>query len=243
MKLNDDKTEFLIIDTDNKINKVNFNDIKVGDTHIRSNTKAKNLGVIFDNHMNLKSQVNNMCKTGYFHVRNLANIRKYLDKDTANIAAHAFITSNLDYGNSLLYGIAQNLIDKLQRVQNAAARMVTKTKKYDHITAIRKELHWLPVKARIEFKILTMTWKSINGAAPQYLSDLIVDKTVTRSLRSDNKNLLHVPVTSLKTCGDRAFCKAAPTLWNKLPQKIRGLEKIESFKKNLKTHLFQTYYI
>jgi hypothetical protein len=116
--------------------------------HIRS---------VFDRNTHIK----NVCSSGFYHVRNLWKVRKFL----SNIAAHAFITSKLDYGNSLLGGAPEYLIHKLQMVQNATVRVVTKTSKYDHISDKMKELHWLPVKSKIIFKINMITWKALNGFA------------------------------------------------------------------------------
>ena len=242
MKLNDDKTEFLIIGTEKKLPKVTITDIMVGSSRIEPSEKARNLGVLFDEHMNLKDHINNVRKNGFFHVRNLSLIRDYLDKDVANMAAHAFITSTLDYGNSLLYGLPAEEIRKLQLVQNASARVVAKKRKYDHITEVLKELHWLQIIARIDFKILIYTWKALHDMAPEYLAELIKYKPNPRTLRSNNKKLLQDISTNLVTCGDRAFCKAAPTLWNRLPQDLRDINEFEPFKKRLKTYLFEKYY-
>ncbi len=99
-------------------------------------------------------------------------------------------------------------------VQNASARVLIQAKKYDRIgmTAVRKNLHWLPIKARIDFKILVLAWKAYNGIGPKYLSDLLDKKHTTHNTHSADTNVLKIPATKLVTCGDRAFQKAAPTL-------------------------------
>ena len=103
------------------------------------------------------------CSTDFYHIRNIRHIRKYLDVKSTETMVHAFITNKLDYCNSLLNGLPDCQIQKLQRVQNAAARIITGIKKYDHITPALKELHWLPVQQRIEFKILLPTYKALNN--------------------------------------------------------------------------------
>ena len=155
---------------------------------------------------------------------------------------HAFVTSKLDYCNSLLSGITDELLAKLQKIQNTAARIVTKTRKFEHITPVLKKLHWLPMRQRIQFKILLVTYKALNDKAPSYIRDLLHPYEPTRSLRSSCKNLLSVPVTRLKTFGDRAFEKVAPKLWNGLPESIRLCKSVDSFKKQLKSHLMNTAY-
>ncbi len=123
-------------------------------------------------------------------------------------------------------------------MQNAAARVVLKLKKFDHITEGQKKLHWLPLQARIEFKISAITWKCLHDQAPPYLRELIQIKQHQRVTRSNKSIVLVEPKTNLATGVDRA----APKLWNKLPDKIRNSETYETFKKHLKTHLFRASY-
>ena len=153
--------------------------------------------------------------------RNIARVRKHLSFESNQVLIHAFVTSKLDYCNSLYYGLPDFLIKKLQYVQNSAARLLTGSCKYDHVTPIRKELHWLPVQHRIIFKILTLTYKTLNTDAPQYLKDLLQPYVPPRNLRSSSKKLLSVQKFNLKTYGARAFSISAPTLWNQLPNSIR----------------------
>ncbi len=153
MKLNDDKTEFLIIGTPGQHKKVNFKDIHICEAGLSSSEQARNLGIIFDKEMNSKAQIINVSKAGYYHVRNLAAIRNTLDLDSAKMAGHAFVTSTLYYGNSLLYSLPYTKLRKLQMVQNASARVLIQAKKYDRIsmTAVRENLHWLGLILRYLF--------------------------------------------------------------------------------------------
>ena len=239
LKLNDEKTELVIFATTRQLQNINFDSVNIGSTSVKKSSVARNLGIMYDENLNLKSHVNNMCKKSYLHLRNLSNIRKYLDKSTTETAVHAFISSILDYGNSLLYGIPNILTQKLQLVQNCAVRIVTGARKFDRVSHLRRELHWLPITERIKFKTLVLTWKCLHNQAPLYLRNLIRAKVNSRSLRSSDENLLYIPRTSLKSCGDRAFYKAAPLLWNNLPSHIRDLPTLDNFKTALKTHLFK----
>ena len=122
------------------------------------------------------------------------------------------------------------MLNRLQGVQNAAARLLTGTKKYDHITPILTELHWLPIKYRIEFKIL-LTFKAVHGLAPGYVTSLIEQRRLRPGLRSSGTGItLHVPITHLRGYGDRAFSSIAPRLWNSLPSSLREIDSIELFK-------------
>ena len=117
--------------------------------------------------------------------------------------------------------------------------MIMKTKKRDHITPVLIELHWLPVRARIEFKILLLVYKSMHEKAPHYLRDLLVQYTPERELRSSDKELLVIPRSRLSSMGGRAFSALAPRVWNTLPLSLRNAQTVASFKASLKTHLFQ----
>ena len=116
--------------------------------------------------------------------------------------------------------------------------LVPCTRKYDQITPFLKELHWLPVKQRILFKILLFTYKALKAPAPQYISDFLVQYKPARALRSYDKKLLQVPHFKSKTYGGRSFSYIAPYLWNQLPDAIRQAPSFATFKSNLKTRLF-----
>ena len=156
----------------------------------------------------------------------------------------AFVRSRLDYCNSLLYGLSNYHISKLEGVQNAAARLITSTKKYDHITPVLYNLHWLPVFYRIYFKILIITFKAIYNMSPSYISNLVSIKSCSvYSLRSKSLLFLDRPKTHmLSTLGTRSFCAAVPTLWNSLPATIREITSLSIFKEKLKTCLFNLAY-
>ena len=174
----------------------------------------------------------------------LGKIRKFLDRSTTEQIVNAAITSRLDYCNSLLYGLPKNLSNQLQLCQNNAARIITRMRKFDHITPVLVDLHWLRVEYRITYKILLITFKAQQGLAPQYISDLISSRSPGRSgLRSRGKNLLMECSSRLKTFGARSYAAAAPHLWNKLPDELRDQDlSLSMFKSKLKTHLFTKDY-
>ena len=130
---------------------------------------------------------------------------------------HAFVTCRLDYGNTLLCGYPGTQIQKLQRVQNVAARLICGRRKYDHITQVLKDFHWLPGVQRIHIIVITVYIKAIHNTAPAYLQELIVPYVPSRGLRSQEHNLLCVPFTRSTMAGNRAFRIAGTTLWNALP--------------------------
>jgi hypothetical protein len=238
---NADKTEFIIIGSSHNLQQMDFRSINVDESAIINADRVKNLGVIFDNSMKMDQQVNEMCKKSFFNIRNIAQIRKSLNKDDAKTAVHALVTPHLDCGNALLVGTSSKNIKKLQVAQNSAARLIARLKKYDRISHVRKELHWLPITARIEFKILNLTWKVLNNEAPGYLKELLNTTLHNRNTRSTNSRCLE-KVRCNNNFGMRAFSVVAPKLWNDLPINVRNSITSEMFKSRLKTHLFQKSY-
>nr|XP_054752548.1 uncharacterized protein LOC129258279 [Lytechinus pictus] len=196
------------------------------------------LGVILDKNVNMRRHVNIVCRKASFALRRIGMIRSYLSKNVTEILIHAFDSSLLDNCNSLLYGTPDKDIAKLQRIQNSAARLVSRSKKHNHITPILKELHWLPIKSRIRFKVLLITFNAVHGFAPQYISELVSPYTPSRTLRSSTQLLIQVPRLRTKTHGERSFSYSAQTLWNSLPSTLRSQNNPGLFKSQLKTFLF-----
>ena len=148
---------------------------------------------------------------------------------------HAFVTSKLDYCNLLLYGQPKCVLKRLWYVQNW---LIYQSRKYDHVTPLLINLHWLPVDQRIKFKLLTITFKALHGHAPQYICDLLKHYNPSRTLHSSTQNLLCKPTFNLKTYSGHTFAVSAPTLWNSIPLEIRNSNSLYTFKCQLQTWLF-----
>ena len=149
------------------------------------------------------------------------------------------------YAMLILYRLSDYEIARLQRVQNIVARIVTKCRKDEHVKPVLRDLHWLPVQQRIVYKIAFLTYKALHGLAPTYISELIEEYKPKRTLRSASQFVLCTCSPNLcktKYYGERSFAAATPKVWNKLPSKLRAVSNINSFKKELKTHLFNASY-
>ena len=209
---------------------------------IEPTDSVRNLGVVFDSSMTMSSHVSNLCSSLKFHIRNISQIRRYLDTQLCHTVVRALVLSRLDYCNSLLLGSMTSDFDHLQRVQNWAAKLICGGRKFDHATPYLRQLHWLPVRERVHFKVLMMAFKCIQGLVPDYLSSCLPLHHSSRTgLRSGSDNTLLKdcpPVNSLIISHRRTFSYAVPHYWNDLPRNIRTSVSLAVFKKILKTRLF-----
>ena len=238
LKLNSSKTELMVVAPAPLLRKVGDLHLDIDGCSITPSHEVRNLGVILDSSLSFQSHIKKVTKSAFFHLRNISRLRPSLSDTVTETLIHAFISSRLDYCNAILLGLPNKITDRLQYVQNSAARILTGTRPWQHITPILKQLHWLPIKSRITYKVLLLTYKSLHGLGPHYLKDLLHPYSPSRSLRSSSKGQLVIPRTRLKATSDRAFHAAAPSLWNSLPNTIQNATSLEMFKQQLKTHLF-----
>ncbi len=199
-----------------------------------SSSSVRNLDVLFDSNHSFDRHIS---KTVFFHLKNISKLRPMLSMSNAEMLIHAFMTSRLDYCNALLGGCSARLINKLQMVQNAAARVLTRTRKYDHISPVMSTLHWLPIKHHIDFKILLITYKALNGLAPHYLSGLLSHYSSPHPLLQ-SQNSGHLIILRKRICRRQLILRfyLAPKLWNNLPSTVREADTLCQFKSRLKTH-------
>ena len=168
-KINDSKTEFIIFRS--PLLKQNLSDlsVSVGNMHVSPSSKVRDLGVVFDQYLTFHDHISGICKSTHFHLRGIGRIRNLLTFDATAQLIHALITSRLDFCNSILYNLPNKQIERLQRIQNQAARMLKRIPRRNHISPILRELHWLRIHDIIIFKILLLTHKAVNNTAPEYL--------------------------------------------------------------------------
>ena len=161
----------------------------VGKTITKPSSTIRNLGIVFDSAMTMSQHVSSICKTVKFHMRNLSSVRSLIDETTCHHAVRALITSHLDYGNSLLYGLSSKDIKRVQRLQNRAAKLIFLAKESNNGSPLLQKLHWLPIHGRIILKLLTITYNCVNETAPPYLTEIITPYQPNRTLRfsSDTK--------------------------------------------------------
>ena len=206
-------------------------------TLVHATKTCRNLGVTFDK-FTFENFVSQKCHSASFGLYKIGKTSIFLDRTTIERLIHAFVMCHFDFCNSLLFGLPSRQIQRLQLIQNSAARLVTRTKKHESISPVLRNLHWLPIQSRIQFKVLLLTYQCFHQFAPSYLIELLIQYKPERTLRSSKKSLFYVPQTMTKSYGERSFSYAATVLWNNLPEYLRNIETYEKFRSNLKTHLF-----
>ena len=244
LKLNGEKNEVVFISSPFYRSSFTVDTFQIGETAITPTPSTRNLGVIFDQYLDMSAHITSVCRNANFQLQSLKRIRKYLTQDSCAKLIHSFVTSRLDYSNSLLSGLPDCQLQKLQRILNTAARIVSLKPKFEHITPVLKDLHWLPVSQRIRFKVLLLMFKAYHGLAPSYLCEAVKPYCPVYFTRSSEKKLADVnttPTPKLKY-GERAFANYGSKQWNTIPVGIREITSLSKFKQAIKTHLFKESY-
>ena len=195
LSVNPDKTEYLLFNSKNISVPVSIN---LNLNTISPSECAKYLGVIFQSDMSMNKHFSSVVKTCFHQLRKFRHIRSFIPKSAAIIFANAFIHSRMNYCNSLFCGLPKYSINRLQKIQNSVARIVTRTSRSSHITPILKSLHWLPVQYRINFKLCCIARRALSLEKPHYLNSLLIHRLNSHSLRFSFFNPLTLPFFNKK---------------------------------------------
>lgn len=242
LKLNSAKTDFTILGSKRTLNAAPTPSLTLGDAVIAPKESVRNIGFIMDQSLSSEDHVASVCRSSYAQLQCLSRIKRFVDKKSLEKMVHAFITSRLDFCNSMLYGMNGAFLYKVQRVQNSCARLLSNTMLHEHITPVLKSLHWLPIRERIVFKILVLVFKCLHGQCPVYIKDFLSVHVSQRPLRDVSSFTFDVPFTRSAFINNTAFNFYAPTLWNNLPLNIRCTQSLDTFKSRLKTYLFSCHF-
>ena len=231
LKCNDDKTELLVITSPRLQSKLTINSITIGESVIQSSTKARNLGVIFDHHMDMEAHVTALTQACYGQLRKISHIRRYLTTKAAEqLSCTASLLPAWTMGTLYLWSAWLPTIQAPGSSRQCCPESLQEPGAMSTSRSVLQDLHRLSVKQWVYFKIMLMTYKVLHDQAPQYLSELIHHYRPHHALRSSSQQLLQVPMTRLVTYGQRSFLYAAPTLWNSLPSSIKAINSINEFK-------------
>uniref|UniRef100_A0A8C1X0A8 Reverse transcriptase domain-containing protein n=1 Tax=Cyprinus carpio TaxID=7962 RepID=A0A8C1X0A8_CYPCA len=239
LQLNKEKTEVIAFGNKDEVFKVNAYLDSRGQT---TKNQVRNLGVILETDLGFSSHVKAVTKSAYYYLKNIVRIRCFFSIQDLEKLVHAFITSREDYCNGLLTGLPKKTIRQLQLIQNAAVRILTRTRKSEHITPVLRSLQWLPVTFRIDFKVPLLVYKSLNDLGPKYIAVMFTEYKPNSALRSLGLSQLEIPRIYTKH-GESAFSYYAARRWNQLPEEIRCAKTLVTFKSRLKTHLFNCAFI
>ncbi|KAJ1188070.1 hypothetical protein NDU88_004835 [Pleurodeles waltl] len=238
LKLNSDKTEVLILGT-NPSAWDNSSWLTVLGAAPTPTNQAHNLGVILNLTLSMTKQVSAISSSCFNTLRMLRKIYRWIPTDTRRTVTQALVSSKLDYGNALYAGAPAKLLKRLQRIQNASACLILDAHRHSHITLLLRDLHWLPVNKRITFKLLTHAHKALHNTGPAYLNRRLTFYTPSRQLCSADPALATVPHICRMTTGGRSFSHLAAKTWNTLPLPLRQTKDLLTFRKRLKTWLFE----
>ena len=241
LKMNDGKTEFIIFGSAQKLNKCETNTLDVNSVTITKAPSIKLLGANLDQNLTFELFVKIKCQKSWMSLKRIMLMRNLLTKESCGHLVLTLVITHLDYANSLLAGISDIHLNKLQRVQNAAAKLVLRRSKYDSSTDCLRDLHWLPVRFRIIYKVCMLVYKTLSGEAPIYMRDKLIRKRQSSiNLRSNSDiHQLEIPAVRKQTHAARSFSYIGPVWWNQLSIKTTSSLDLVDFKINLKTELFK----
>ena len=235
LKINRSKTDFIVFGS--KIDHQTLPPLTIGTDIIQPSETIKILGVTLDSQMNMQKDIAGTCRSVYMHIRKVNSIRRYLTKDATKLLINSTVLSRLDYCNSSYVGLPQTSTHKLQLAENAAARVIIRTPRHQHITPILNELNWLPVTKRCQLKILVLTFKVLQGQAPTYICEMFQWYTLARPLRSSSTTSLVPNRNKTVRYGKRLIDTSTAALWNSLPNNIKCARNIRHFKKLVKLYM------
>jgi hypothetical protein len=245
LQLNTSKTEFIWCCPSRRRRHIPDGDFHVGTGQVEPVSAARNLGVFVDGELSMRSHISHVAASCFGAMRQIRSIRRSLPSAALEMLVTSLVHSRLDYCNVVFAGLPSCDMRRLQSVLNSSVRLVAGARKYDHVTPLLRDHHWLPIVERVEYKLCTLVFRCILGNAPTYLADHVrPTSSIGRrnGLRSADTLTLDVPRTRL-SFGDRAFFVAGPRAWNKLPEHVRSAQSMPIFRKLLKTHLFQRAYL
>jgi len=211
-----------LLGTRQQLDKITVQTLSLPKATVSFSAVVNNLGVLLDSQLSMADHIAALSRSCFFYMRQLRSIKQSLTPDAMRTLIHAFVSSRLDYCNSILAGVSSQLLQKLQVIQNAAACLITGARRCDHMTPVMRDLYWLPIRQRITFKTAVLAYKCQHSMAPQYLQTYCQPM----SARSGRRHL-------------RSFAVQGPRVWNSLPAELRDPDiAMDTFWNRLKTFLF-----
>lgn len=241
LQLNTAKTEVIWFSSARRQHQIPTVPLAVGPDEVAPVRSVRDLGIFLDSDLSMRTHISRTVSSCFAVLRQIRSIRRSVTRPVIQSLVASLVLTRLDYGSATLAGLPATQLDRLQSVLNAAARLVFGRRKFDHVTSLLRDLHWLRVPERITFRLATLAFKCQHSMAPHYLDTQlrrVADMDSRRRLRSASSAALFVPRTAHPTIGDRAFSVAAARAWNSLPSHLQSSETLDAFQRQLKTELF-----
>ena len=230
LKLNASKSQVVVFSPNSQSSSFVMHRVILADgSFVTIAKEAMNLGILLDSSLSFSPHFDMIISQCYRLLRDISSIRKFLSTDDIKSLVNSIVVARIDNCNSLFTGITSYQISRLQRLQNSCARVIYGTRRREHVSGLLKQLHWLPVRQRIIFKVLCLVFKCLHKTAPSYLIDILPEVVEGRFVR--------IPRTK-SSYGDRAFSRFGPIYWNALPASLTHITNIDCFKAKLKHYLF-----
>ena len=241
LQLNAAKTEVMWCSSHRRQHLTPVTPLMVCSNAIEPSSSVRNLGIFIDSDMSMNTHVTRTVSACFAALRQIRSIRRSVSQPILRTLVASMVLCRLDYGSSTLAGLPAHQLNRLQSVLNAAARLILSGRKYDHVTPLLRQLHWLKMPERVTYRLAVLAFRCLHGLAPSYLADELhraSDIEGRRRLRSSSSSALVIPATKRSTLGDRAFPVAAARAWNSLPPDVTAVDSLAVFKRRLKTALF-----
>ena len=238
LQLNADKTEVIWCTSSRRQHQIPLVPFAVGTDVVTPVSSVRDLGVFIDSDLSMRTHVSRTVSACFATLRQIRSIRRSVTRPVLRSLVAALTLTRLDYCCSTLACLPARQLNRLQSVLNDAARLVYSARRTEHVSPLLRELHWLRVPQRIEFRLAVLVYRCLHGTAPQYLADglqRVADISSRSRLRSASSALLQVPRSKHKTIGDRAWPVAAAKVWNVLPPSVTSSQSLLQFGRALKT--------
>ena len=241
LKLNSEKTEVIWFSFRRNLKNIPSYSVRVLESNIFPSKSVRNLGISMDRNLTMSTQISKTIQMCFNSLRQIRSIKGCLTMDSLKTLPSALVSSRIDYGNMALVSLPRVATQSIQSIINTTVRLITGVRKYDHITSVLKELHWLKIYERIEYKIALQMYKCLSNEGPAYLTRELVpvaNLPEKQKLRSDKSKDVVPNKHKLKSLGLRRFSVSGPKLWNNLPNSLKSSSSKKSFCRSLKTYLF-----
>jgi len=242
LQLNPVKTEIVWFSPSHRQFQIPQVPFRVGMATIAPSSVVRDLGIYLDSSLSMTTHISKTVSNCFSTMRLIRSVRRSVSNAVLPLLVTALVLSRIDYGNATLVGLPTRQLCQLQSVLHAAARIIFSARKFDHVTPLLRELHWLRVPERITFKLASLVFRCLNGTAPVYLADSINRTDVVETRRSLRLRCSSLTAVDVPVIGDRAFPVAASRAWNSLPSFVKSASSLSTFKRYLKMYLFAVSY-